>query len=292
MLPVKSTTAGIAYRDSGDVGAPVVFCVHGFPDIPRTWDPLTATLVGKGYRVVAPWLPGYAPSSLAAPLDPVSVADRLLAFADEIAGADSSIYLVGHDWGAVCGYLMLYKQPERFRAAAMLAIPHLRAVEENGPDHPSQLLRSSYMAFFQVPFVSERALRVRSFAMVEKLWQIWSPGFEPEIDYMDELKTCLSESLPAPLLYYRALRSPKQIRSMRALLADDPMNVPTLYLHGERDGCMVPAIGKGQAKYFGSMFEEVHLAEAGHFLHLERPVEVNTAVADWFGTHSPSLPPA
>lgn len=284
MQPGESKSTGIAYRASGDGGAPLVVCLHGFPDSPRTWESLSAALVGAGYRVVAPWLPGYAPSSRETPLDPMSVADRLLAFIDAFC-PDDPVHLVGHDWGAVCTYLMLYKRPSRLRAAVTLAVPHLRAVEANAPDHPSQLLRSSYMAFFQIPVVAERALRLRNFAMVDKLWRIWSPGFEADPVHMEEVKACLSESLPAPLAYYRALRSPALIRSIRSLLTDEPVKVPTLCLHGERDGCLLPALGRGQERYYGSMFDTVHVAEAGHFLHLEQPDTVNPTIVDWLRSH-------
>ena len=33
--------------------------VHGFPDTPHTWRHLGPVLAERGYRVVAPWLPGY-----------------------------------------------------------------------------------------------------------------------------------------------------------------------------------------------------------------------------------------
>ena len=280
-------SSGLAYRSFGDERGPLVLCLHGFPDIPRTWDLLGQDLAAAGYRVVVPWMPGYTPSSLGGPRDPLSVADRLLRFLDDVAGA-VPVHIVGHDWGAVCTYLMLYMAPRRFRSAVTLAVPHLRAIERNGPDVPRQLLKSSYMLFFQLPSVPERVLRLRDFAFVEKLWKIWSPGFECDAAYMTELTQCLGASLPAPLAYYRSFRSPKLIRSMRALLGDEPMNVPMLYLHGEQDGCMVPELGKGQEKYYGAMFDSMHFSEAGHFLHLEQPAVCNPVILDWIRSHTPS----
>ncbi|MEM7433923.1 MAG: alpha/beta hydrolase [Myxococcota bacterium] len=280
-----ATGTGIAYRAFGSLDDPCVVCLHGFPDIPRTWASLAEVLVAQGRRVVAPWLPGYAPSSLVGPLDPLSVADRLLAFIDEISDG-SPVHLVGHDWGAICAYPMLYKRPELFRSAAVLAIPHLGAIEANIPDAPRQLLRSSYIALFQIPAIPEWLLRARDYALIERLWKIWSPGFDPGNDYFADLKGCLGRSASAPLAYYRALRSPSVIRRFRVMIAGDPIPVPTLYLHGERDGCMAVGLGAGQEKYFSAMFETVHLAEAGHFLHLERPSEVNEAIADWQTAHA------
>ena len=64
MRRLRSEQTGLSYLSSGADDAPLVLCLHGFPDIPRTWAPLTQRLTGAGYRVVCPWLPGYAPSSL------------------------------------------------------------------------------------------------------------------------------------------------------------------------------------------------------------------------------------
>src|SRR5438270_237513 len=52
-----------------DTSLPLAVLAHGFPDTPFTWRHLGPDLAGRGYRVVAPWLPGYD-----APTDkPISV---------------------------------------------------------------------------------------------------------------------------------------------------------------------------------------------------------------------------
>ena len=284
MRRLRFEKAGISYTSTGEADAPLVVCLHGFPDIPRTWDSLTDTLARAGFRVIAPWLPGYAPSSLDGPLDLPAVTRRTLAFIDELS-PNAPVRLVGHDWGALIAHGALSQRPERFRAAAILSIPHPLVFEKNLSEFPRQLLRSSYIAFFQLPAVPERVIRARDFAFIERLWKIWSPGFDPGTQYFDELKQCLRASMPAPLSYYRSLRSPKVLGEVRDLLQTDPIPVPTLYLHGERDGCFGVELIDGQERYFSASFETVRLAEAGHFVHLERPAEVNQAIHDWFLAH-------
>ena len=44
---------------------PLVLLVHGFPDIPQTWSSQIQALSAAGYRVIAPYLPGYLPSRAA-----------------------------------------------------------------------------------------------------------------------------------------------------------------------------------------------------------------------------------
>jgi pimeloyl-ACP methyl ester carboxylesterase len=54
---------------------------------------------------------------------------------------------------------------------------------------------------------------------------------------------------------------------------------PLLYLHGERDGCMLPALGRRTAEFLGAGSELEMVPGAGHFLHLERPEIVNERIA-------------
>jgi pimeloyl-ACP methyl ester carboxylesterase len=284
MQHLRSEKTGVSYTSTGEADAPLVVCLHGFPDIPRTWDPLTDVLVRSGFRVIAPWLPGYSPSFLDGPLDLPAVTRRLLAFIEELS-PDVPVRLVGHDWGAFITHVALSQKPDRFRAAAILSGPHPLVLEENISKFPQQLLRSSYIAFFQLPTVPERVIRVRDFAFIERLWKMWSPGFDPGTEYFDELKRCLRASMPAPLSYYRALRSPQVIREIGASLRTGPIPVPTLYLHGECDGCLGVELIADQERYFSALFETVRLVEAGHFLHLERPTEVNEAIQNWFLAH-------
>ena len=284
MQRLRSEATGISYLASGPDEAPLVVCLHGFPDIPRTWTSLTRRLLADGYRVVSPWLPGYAPSSLDGPFDVPSLTRRLLSFIDEVSPSDS-VRIVGHDWGSVVAQCALGLQPERFRAAATLAVPHLLAYETNIEEHPMQLRRSAYMGFFQLAVLSDRVVSFRNFRFIERLWRTWSPGFDPGADYFDELKLCLRSSMPAPLRYYRAMASLRVIREIREIIRHGPIVVPTIYLHGERDGCIGREIAVGQEQYFSALFESVELAEAGHFLNLEPPTEVNELISNWFESH-------
>lgn len=284
MVPyLRSEHTGVAYLASGPVEGPLVLCLHGFPDIPRTWMPLTDRLCEAGFRVVSPWLPGYAPSDLERPHGVPAATDRMLALAEELSPTEP-IRIVGHDWGAVIAQCMSALAPSRFQAAAILAVPHLLAFESNLQRYPRQLRRSAYMALFQLPMISDRIVSRRDYRFVERLWSTWSPGFDPGADYFDELKQCLRRSMPAPLEYYRALTSPKVIRELRTTLAE-PIVVPTLYLHGDRDGCIGPEMAEGQAKHFSALFDSIHLMDAGHCPHLEQPDEVSTAVLRWFEAH-------
>lgn len=86
------------YLSGGEPRAPLVLCLHGFPDHPRTFVPLMIWLMSAGFRVAAPWMRGYRPSVGHGPFS----IERLALDVVEISRALSPsepVHLVGHDWG-------------------------------------------------------------------------------------------------------------------------------------------------------------------------------------------------
>lgn len=270
----------------GPADAPVALCLHGFPDVPRTWTSLMYELAAAGYRAVAPWMPGYAPSGLVGPFDQRALAAQVLAMVDALS-PNAPVAVVGHDWGAAVTYPALQQAPARFRRAVTLSVPHPMSFLDNLRRHPRQLRRSWYMGFFQLRGVAEQAIAWNDFALIERLWTDWSPGYHCPPDYMDELKQCLAASLPAPLHYYREMFAGDVRAEMAAgKLASSRIRVPVLYLHGADDGCIGPEMADGQALFFDADNEQRIVARAGHFLQLERPAEVNACILGWLGPAS------
>ena len=271
-----------AYLEQGDARAPLIVLAHGFPDHPKTFLPLMARLCAAGYRCVAPYLRGYAPSTLHGPFDRQRVGDDLADLAEALA-PDTPAVLIGHDWGAAATYTAVSRWPQRFRRAVALAVPHVAAFERNLRRSRSQQQRSAYMVFLMLPALPERLLPSNDFALVDWIWRRWSPGFTPDAEYMRELKRCLHASMPAPLGYYRALR-PSAMRLRQALLdARVPIYVPLLHLHGSEDGCISYAMAEGQERYFKAEFRSETLSGIGHFLQLEAPQHVAQAVLSFIG---------
>ena len=280
MLHVRVPGGRFQYLAAGAPNAPLVLCLHGFPDHPPSFGPLMARLVEAGYRVVAPWMRGYSPSVDRGPYH----VDRLALDVLELAQALSPhrpVYAVGHDWGAAALYRAMADTPARFAAAATMAVPHLRVFLRNLRRQPGQLRRSWYMLFFQLPMLPERAVQRRRLALVDRLWRTWSPGYELPAEARAALHACLGASMPAPLAYYRALLQPPREALARLRASERPITVPLLYLHGMRDGCIAPSATLGQERCFAGPFEWVRVAGAGHFLHLEAPDLVAGYIVDW-----------
>jgi pimeloyl-ACP methyl ester carboxylesterase len=268
--------------------APLAVLLHGFPDIPHSWEPVALRLAERGYRVVAPYMPGYHPSAPPERGDFLEVSDRILALVDALSPW-RPVYLVGHDWGAAVSYVLLARAPERFRAACTMAVPHIQAFVRNGLGNPRQLWRSRYMAFFQLVPVADALVPRDDYAFIRKLWRDWSPGYSLPEAHFAELRECFDASMPAPLAWYRPQSGAMgaRLRDLPTILGllTRPLLVPTLYLHGEDDGCIGVSVTLGQRRYFAGDFEDDVIASAGHFLQLEQPVRVATRVLDFFARY-------
>jgi len=263
------------------VGPPVLL-VHGFPDHARSWRLQLPALAEAGYRAVAPTLRGYEPSS-----QPADGDYHIVRMAEDLGG--EPVHLVGHDWGAVIAYVAAALAPDRLRSLTTLAIPHPGRLQSEGLRKlPSQILNSWYMLFFQLRGLADFVVEARDWAFIEKLWRDWSPGWDLPAAEVQSVKQTLAQPgvKKAALAYYRAMtdRRSDAAKETERLLSG-PIPVRTLALTGALDGCMDTrlhdlAISKDD---FPAGVEVVRVENAGHFLHQERPEEVNRLLLDWLG---------
>ncbi len=252
---------------------PLAVLLHGFPDSARTWRKLAPVLAGQGWRVVAPWTRGYAPSSV--PADGSFHIGALMADAVAVRTAlhgGPDAVLVGHDWGALTANALGAHADSPFAAVVSMAVPPLDSIAP--PRDPrlllGQLRRSWYIGFAQLPWLPERALD----RLVPKLWRDWSPGYDAREDVafaLDAIRGRESEVLG----YYRAMARPlppppPAHRRWHATWRATPV-VPTLYLHGADDGCLAPALAAGVGERLPEGSAAYVVPDAGHFLHLEQP---------------------
>ncbi len=271
-----------AYLAAGPARGPLVVCLHGFPDHAESFLPLIARLAAAGYRAIAPWMRGYAPSTLAGPYDGERLADDALAIARQLAGG-RRFALIGHDWGALATWSACAREPADLACAVTMAVPHPLATAAHIARRPSQLRRSWYVFFFQLPRLPERALARDGLALVDRLWRDWSPGFSLDDAARRRLHHCLAASLPAPIHYYRAI--PRQLFAARPAFARRRIATAVLHLHGADDGCIEAAAAARQSRFMKGPFECEIIERAGHFLHLEQPDVTATLVLDWLRAH-------
>jgi pimeloyl-ACP methyl ester carboxylesterase len=244
---------------------PLAVCVHGYPDSPHTFRHLMPALAEAGFHAVAPFTRGYGPTGDAPDGDystPARAAD-LNALHDALGG-DGDAVLIGHDWGAEAAYLAAVGAPGHWRRLVTIAVPPLSLDMRMFTDY-DQIKRFFYMWFFRIPGV-EHIVAANDMEFVDRLWEDWSPGY----DHAEDSRRA-KESMRAGIEYYRA-REP----------TDAPMAPqPTLYLHGENDGCIGIELVHDVIDHLAPGSRVEFIAGAGHFLHLEKPAEVNRLIVDW-----------
>ena len=98
--------------------------LHGFPDTAHTWRHLGPVLADAGWRVVAPFSRGYAPSDV--PADGSGHIAALMADAvgvHEAMGGGPDAVLVGHDWGAITANALAAHEDSPFARVVAMAVP-------------------------------------------------------------------------------------------------------------------------------------------------------------------------
>ncbi|GAA3229943.1 alpha/beta hydrolase [Actinocorallia longicatena] len=282
IMTIKANGLEFGYLSAGSPTGPLALLLHGFPDTPHTWRHLMPALAEAGYRVVAPYMRGYAPTSV--PSDGAyqtgALASDANALHEALGGGPDSV-IIGHDWGAATTYGATNAEPGRWRKAVTLALPPVSALLSGFLTY-DQLKRSFYIFVFQTP-LAELALNEQFLA---SLWRDWSPGHTEDLTPVFDAILRSPENTGAALGYYRAMLDTSRHQSAyaeRQAATETPGTVPTLYLHGADDGCLAAdAIGLDALPDHlppGSRADLV--PRSGHFLQVERPAEVNAAILEW-----------
>ncbi|MET7936439.1 alpha/beta hydrolase [Streptomyces sp. NPDC005322] len=290
MTKVKSVNANgldFGYFEAGPADAPLALCLHGFPDTAHGWRHLLPALADAGYHAVAPFMRGYAPTGI--PSDGAYQAGAIAADANalhEALGGDGDAVLIGHDWGAIAAYGATGHAPERWRKAVTMSVPPLGGVLADFFHYDyGQFKRSFYIFLFQTP-LAEAGAAAHDMALIDGLWRDWSPGYHDAAEDIEHVKESLRDpaNLAAAIGYYRALFDPS--RHVEAYAAEQAATTasgrtPTLYLHGTADGCIGADVVRGAKDHLPAGSRMQLVDGAGHFLHLERPEQINREVVAW-----------
>jgi pimeloyl-ACP methyl ester carboxylesterase len=257
-------------REAGVSGEPVLL-LHGFPETSYMWVNVMERLAAAGYRCLAPDQRGYSPGARPEGIEHyryVDIASDALAIAE--AWGVERFHLVGHDWGATCGWAALALRPERVLSWSALSIPHQAAFGRAIRTDPDQQTRSQYVTFFQQPGVAESLFSANDFEGLKRIWAA------VPADGIAEYLSVLSQpgALTGGLNWYRGSRGfdPEDPE-----VTFGPVQTPTLMIWGNQDAYIGRAAIEAAPAYMKGPYEFVEL-DAGHWLVQEQPEAVERLI--------------
>lgn len=257
---------------------PLVILLHGFPEFWYAWRHQVPALAAAGFRAVAPDLRGYNLSD-----KPAGVrAYRIEALLSDLAGliallgaeqSDTRAHVVGHDWGGAFAWYAPLFCPERLLSLTLLNAPHPLAFRRELKTSAAQRKKSSYIFFFQLPWLPERRIRARNFAVLEKLLRRdpVAPGVFSDED-IRLYKEALAQpgALTAAVNYYRAaLRFPPRVAGRTW-----PGGLKTLLVWGGRDRYLGPGLLEGLDRWVPDLAIE-RIPDASHWVQADAAARVN-----------------
>jgi pimeloyl-ACP methyl ester carboxylesterase len=280
---VDANGVSFHYLEAGR--GPLVLCLHGFPDNAHTYGTLLPALADAGLRGVAPFMRGYAPTSPAPDgrYQSVLLAQDALALIDALGGGRA--FLVGHDWGASAAYGAAALAPERITRLVTIGAAHPASFR--GPLATSYARHKGiwHAYFFQLPF-AEQVVAADDFAFIEQWWRDASPEYDPT-PIIERVKRTFREPgvVTAALGYYRHSFNPANrdpaLQPLQERASASPIAVPTLALHGDRDRPGRLQAFEGMDDLFVNGLEKVVIPGTGHFVHVERPSDVNRRIVEF-----------
>jgi pimeloyl-ACP methyl ester carboxylesterase len=276
---------GVRFHYAEQGAGPLVLLLHGFPECWYSWRHQLPALADAGYRAIAPDMRGYnLTDKPARGYDIETLVADVLALAGALgAHPGERFHLVGHDWGGVVAYQVAWRHPDRLASLAILNVPHPTAFARYVRRHPSQMLRSAYMAFFQVPRLPEWLLTRRRASAIASAFRRSSACrdvfTEAELDVYREA-FLRPGAARAAIGYYR-----HAIRQGARVLPDSPIRVPTMVLWGVDD----PVLKLESNDELGHWVEDLtfkRISGCGHWTQQEQPGVVTSELVWWLGRHS------
>ncbi|XP_051630271.1 epoxide hydrolase 3 [Manacus candei] len=282
-LRLQDSGLRLHYVTRGPPGAPLVLLLHGFPQNWFCWRHLMQELSGRFRVVALDLRgcgasdkpPGRASYRLELLLGDVCQVIEALG----TPPGHPRCVLVGHDWGGVLAWEVAARRPDLVEKLVVMDAPSARRHGGATPSchpipatpslppipatpslpphpcprpcplpdftaqHPSQLLRSSYIFLFQLPWLPELLLALADFQLVRTFltgrWTgIQDPARRLTEQELEAYLFALSQpgGLSPPLHYYRNLFRDTPIPR-------EPPPPPTLLLWGSRDAFLDPRMG-------------------------------------------------
>jgi pimeloyl-ACP methyl ester carboxylesterase len=173
---VETAVLEIEFEQGGpDDGRPVLL-LHGWPDAPRGWRPVSEHLHQRGWRTIVPALRGSGATRFRLSNTPRDGRGIALA-CDAIDLLDvlslERVAVVGHDWGARAAYTLAAIAPQRIEAIVALALPYQPRGAFTIP--PFEQARAFWYQWLMYLDAGAQAVAAEPITFARIQWETWSP---------------------------------------------------------------------------------------------------------------------
>ncbi len=271
------TTNGVKLHYVTQGEGDLMLMLHGFPEFWYSWRHQIPEFA-KDYKVVALDLRGYNDSDKPADKSAYVMDEFILDVEGVIKGLGyDKCILVGHDWGGAIAWNFAYAHPEMVERLIILNLPHPAKFAE-GIRNPQQLLRSSYMFFFQIPWLPEFLIQSSDYQPIEtaiKGMAVNKSAFSKED--LEAYKDAAAKrgAMTATLNYYRNIFQQRMTSQDWSVL-----EVPTLMIWGEKDTALGKELTYGTEAYVRD-FQIKYIPDCSHWVQQEQPQLVNQYIREF-----------
>jgi pimeloyl-ACP methyl ester carboxylesterase len=264
-IQINDINLNVVMEGSG----PAVLLLHGFPDSAYLWRNQIPAFVAAGYQVIVPDQRGFGDSDQPEGKEQY-VLDKIVADAVallDVVGVDKA-RVVGHDFGAIVGWLLAATRPDRVDRYAALSVGHPAAYR--GASIRQKEL-GWYALAFQFEGLSEELFMAEDWCLFRELGRD-----HPEIGHwIKDLSR--PGRFTAGLNWYRANYVPLMI----SLPALPPIQVPVMGVWSTGDFALTEEQMISSAQYVQAPWRYERLENVGHWIPLDAPTPLNDLLIEY-----------
>jgi pimeloyl-ACP methyl ester carboxylesterase len=267
--------------DEAGEGDRLALCLHGFPESRFSWCFQLPLLAQLGYRAWAPDLRGYGETE-PKPQDVASYrVERLMEDVAALIDASGAreVTLIGHDWGAGLAWTFAANRVRPLKRLVIMNVPHPGVFAEHLRRSPRQMLRSWYMAFFQIPGLPERTMTADGARAIRRAFlgmAVDKSNFTSDVLDRYAADARRPGAMTGMINWYRAAaQSPGKLAGPWPRI-----ETPTLVIWGEADAALGVELLDGTEAHVRDLTVK-RLPNVSHWVQQEAPEAVNAILSGW-----------